>query len=134
MILPHYSYLLSGLIPDARVKIYPDAAHGFLFQHHAESAHDVETFLAETQMSRLRTIRSRRSQLNGAGPAIASAQRPQLSGWPGAAVLAPRRSRRNSKAREGQTAAPGHRQPPISGISYTHLQNAGLDLGEVTVI
>jgi hypothetical protein len=32
MILPHYSYLLAGLIPQARVKIYPDSAHGFLFQ------------------------------------------------------------------------------------------------------
>jgi hypothetical protein len=29
----------------ARVKIYPDAAHGFLFQHHAEFAADVMTFL-----------------------------------------------------------------------------------------
>jgi len=45
MILPHYSYLLGGLIPQARVKIYPDAAHGFLFQHHAEFAADVMTFL-----------------------------------------------------------------------------------------
>ena len=33
MILPHYSYLLAGLIPHAWVKIYPDSAHGFLFQH-----------------------------------------------------------------------------------------------------
>jgi len=41
MILPHYSYLLAGLIPQARVKIYPDSAHGFLFQHHAEFAADV---------------------------------------------------------------------------------------------
>ena len=32
MILPHFSHLLAGLIPQARVKIYPDAAHGFLFQ------------------------------------------------------------------------------------------------------
>jgi pimeloyl-ACP methyl ester carboxylesterase len=47
MILPHYSYLLAGLIPQARVKIYPDAAHGFLFQHHAEFAADVETFLSD---------------------------------------------------------------------------------------
>jgi pimeloyl-ACP methyl ester carboxylesterase len=47
MILPHYSYLLAGLIPDARVKIYPDSAHGFLFQHHAEFAADVEAFLAD---------------------------------------------------------------------------------------
>jgi pimeloyl-ACP methyl ester carboxylesterase len=46
MILPHYSYLLAGLIPQARVKIYPDSAHGFLFQHHAEFAADVEAFLA----------------------------------------------------------------------------------------
>ena len=47
MILPHYSYLLAGLIPQARVKIYPDSAHGFLFQHHAEFAADVETFLSD---------------------------------------------------------------------------------------
>jgi pimeloyl-ACP methyl ester carboxylesterase len=45
MILPHYSYLIAGLIPHARVKIYPDAAHGFLFQHHAEFAADVDAFL-----------------------------------------------------------------------------------------
>ena len=45
MILPHYSYLLAGLIPQARVKIYPDSAHGFLFQHHVEFAADVEAFL-----------------------------------------------------------------------------------------
>ena len=45
MILPHYSYLLAGLIPQAQVKIYPDSAHGFLFQHHAEFAADVNTFL-----------------------------------------------------------------------------------------
>ncbi len=47
MILPHYSYLLAGLIPQARVKIYPDSAHGFLFQHHAEFAADVEVFLSQ---------------------------------------------------------------------------------------
>jgi pimeloyl-ACP methyl ester carboxylesterase len=46
MILPHYSYLLAGLIPQARVKIYPDSAHGFLFQLHAEFAADVDAFLA----------------------------------------------------------------------------------------
>ncbi len=45
MILPHYSHLLAGLIPHARVKIYPDSAHGFLFQHHAEFAADVDAFL-----------------------------------------------------------------------------------------
>jgi pimeloyl-ACP methyl ester carboxylesterase len=47
MILPHFSYLLAGLIPQARVKIYPDAAHGFLFQHHADFARDVGAFLRE---------------------------------------------------------------------------------------
>jgi pimeloyl-ACP methyl ester carboxylesterase len=36
-----------GLIPWARVKIYPDSAHGFLFQHHAEFAADVEAFLSD---------------------------------------------------------------------------------------
>src|SRR5271170_368102 len=47
MILPRYSYLLAGLIPQAQLKIYPDSAHGFLFQHHAEFAADVETFLVD---------------------------------------------------------------------------------------
>ena len=46
MILPHYSYLLAGLIPQAQLKIYPDSAHGFLFQHHTEFAGDVEAFLS----------------------------------------------------------------------------------------
>jgi pimeloyl-ACP methyl ester carboxylesterase len=46
MIPPHYSYLLAGLIPQSQVKIYPDSAHGFLFQHHAEFAGDVEAFLS----------------------------------------------------------------------------------------
>jgi pimeloyl-ACP methyl ester carboxylesterase len=45
MILPHYSYLLAGLIPQAKLKLYHDAAHGFLFQHHAEFAADVGAFL-----------------------------------------------------------------------------------------
>jgi pimeloyl-ACP methyl ester carboxylesterase len=46
MILPHYTHLLAGLIPQAQVKIYPDSAHGFLFQHHAEFAADVISFLS----------------------------------------------------------------------------------------
>ena len=48
MILPRYSHLLAGLLPDARIKIYPDSAHGFLFQHHNEFATDVRAFLTET--------------------------------------------------------------------------------------
>ena len=47
MIRPHVSCLLAGLIPQARVKIYPNAAHGFLFQHDAEFARDVDAFLGE---------------------------------------------------------------------------------------
>jgi pimeloyl-ACP methyl ester carboxylesterase len=47
MIHPRYSHLLAGLLPDARVKIYPDSAHGFLFQHHQEFAADVHAFLEE---------------------------------------------------------------------------------------
>ena len=51
MILPHYSYLLAGLIRQARVKIYPDSAHGFLFQHHADFAADVEDFLSDPSLT-----------------------------------------------------------------------------------
>jgi pimeloyl-ACP methyl ester carboxylesterase len=47
MILPRYSLLLAGLLPNARLKMYPDSAHGFLFQHHREFAVDVHEFLAE---------------------------------------------------------------------------------------
>ena len=49
MILPHFSYLLAGLISQSDVRIYPDSAHGFLFQHHAEFAQDVDAFLTEAQ-------------------------------------------------------------------------------------
>jgi pimeloyl-ACP methyl ester carboxylesterase len=45
MILPRYSHLLAGLLPDARVTIYPDSAHGFLFQHYSQFAADVQSFL-----------------------------------------------------------------------------------------
>jgi pimeloyl-ACP methyl ester carboxylesterase len=51
MILPRYSYLIAGLIPDTSVKIYPDAALGFLFQHHTEFAADVADFLAKPRQS-----------------------------------------------------------------------------------
>jgi pimeloyl-ACP methyl ester carboxylesterase len=47
MILPRYSHLLAGLLPDVRFKIYPDSAHGFLFQHHSRFAADVHEFLEE---------------------------------------------------------------------------------------
>jgi pimeloyl-ACP methyl ester carboxylesterase len=47
MIPTRLSHLLAGLIPDAQIRIYPDAAHGFLFQHPAQVAADIERFLAE---------------------------------------------------------------------------------------
>jgi pimeloyl-ACP methyl ester carboxylesterase len=46
MIPTKLSHLLAGLIPDARIRIYPDSSHGFLFQHPAEVAADVNAFLA----------------------------------------------------------------------------------------
>jgi pimeloyl-ACP methyl ester carboxylesterase len=46
MIPPELSHLMAGLIPDARIRIYPDAAHGFLFQYPTEVAAEVNTFLA----------------------------------------------------------------------------------------
>jgi pimeloyl-ACP methyl ester carboxylesterase len=49
MILPRYSYLLAGLLADARLAIYPDSAHGFLFQHHGRFAADVHAFLEEAE-------------------------------------------------------------------------------------
>ena len=48
MVLPRYSYLLAGLLPDARLTIYPDSAHGFLFQYHEKFAADVHAFLDES--------------------------------------------------------------------------------------
>ncbi|MFF3577106.1 alpha/beta hydrolase [Streptomyces mirabilis] len=45
MILPWYSHLTASLIPDAFVKLYPDSAHGFLYQHAQEFGADVHDFL-----------------------------------------------------------------------------------------
>ena len=45
MIPTKLSHLLAGLIPDAQIRIYPDAAHGFLFQYPSEVAADVNEFL-----------------------------------------------------------------------------------------
>jgi pimeloyl-ACP methyl ester carboxylesterase len=46
MIPTKLSHLMAGLIPDARIRIYPDAAHGFLFQYPAEVAAEVNAFLS----------------------------------------------------------------------------------------
>jgi pimeloyl-ACP methyl ester carboxylesterase len=41
------SYLLADRLPNARLKIYPDAAHAFLFQYPVEFAGEVDRFLKE---------------------------------------------------------------------------------------
>ncbi len=46
MIPTKLSHLMAGLIPDAQIRIYPDAAHGFLFQYPDDVAVAVNTFLA----------------------------------------------------------------------------------------
>jgi len=43
---PRLTHLMGGLIPNAEVKIYPDAGHGFLWQHHMEFGADVNAFLS----------------------------------------------------------------------------------------
>ncbi len=40
------THLLAERLPDARVQIYPDAGHGFLFQYPQEFAAEVNAFLA----------------------------------------------------------------------------------------
>jgi pimeloyl-ACP methyl ester carboxylesterase len=46
MIPTKLSHLMAGLIPDAQIRIYADAAHGFLLQYPREVAAEVNTFLA----------------------------------------------------------------------------------------
>jgi pimeloyl-ACP methyl ester carboxylesterase len=46
MIPTKVSHLLAGLIPNARIRIYPDAAHGFLFQYPTEVAAEMNDFLS----------------------------------------------------------------------------------------
>jgi pimeloyl-ACP methyl ester carboxylesterase len=46
MIPTKLSYLLAGLIPNARIRIYADAAHGFLFQYPTEVAAEINDFLS----------------------------------------------------------------------------------------
>jgi pimeloyl-ACP methyl ester carboxylesterase len=49
MIPTKLSHLMAGLVPNARIRIYPDAAHGFLFQYPTEVARDVNAFLAREE-------------------------------------------------------------------------------------
>jgi pimeloyl-ACP methyl ester carboxylesterase len=45
MIPTKLSHLMAGLIPDAQIRIYDDAAHAFLFQYPEQVAADVDKFL-----------------------------------------------------------------------------------------
>jgi pimeloyl-ACP methyl ester carboxylesterase len=42
------AYLMAQHLPDARVRVYPDSGHGFLFQWPEQFAAMVTSFLAET--------------------------------------------------------------------------------------
>ena len=46
------SYLLAGHIPNARLAIYPDAGHAFLFQHPHEFAAETVRFLSDPRVVR----------------------------------------------------------------------------------
>jgi pimeloyl-ACP methyl ester carboxylesterase len=48
MVPTRNSYLLADRLPNARLKIYPDAGHGFLFQYPAEFSAQVAAFLSPT--------------------------------------------------------------------------------------
>jgi pimeloyl-ACP methyl ester carboxylesterase len=45
MIPTKNTYLLAEHLPNAKLSVYPDAGHGFLFQYPAEFAHEVNAFL-----------------------------------------------------------------------------------------
>jgi pimeloyl-ACP methyl ester carboxylesterase len=46
MIPTKLSHLMAGLIPDARIRIYRDSAHAFLFQEPQQIAADIHAFLS----------------------------------------------------------------------------------------
>jgi pimeloyl-ACP methyl ester carboxylesterase len=43
--------LMAGLLPDAQIRVYPDAAHGCPCQYPAEVAADANAFLASREGS-----------------------------------------------------------------------------------
>jgi pimeloyl-ACP methyl ester carboxylesterase len=47
MIPAYNSYVMAQGLPHAKLTLYPDSGHGFLFQHTAEFANDVLVFLAD---------------------------------------------------------------------------------------
>ena len=51
MILPHYVLSAREPYPARPGEIYPDSAHGFLFQHPVEFVADVEAFLTADSLA-----------------------------------------------------------------------------------
>ena len=49
MIPTYQSYALSQVIPNARLIIYPDSGHGFLFQYGPEFGAEIVRFLNEPE-------------------------------------------------------------------------------------
>ena len=47
MIPTKASHTLAGLIPNARITVFPDASHGSIFQYAAEAAAETNSFLAD---------------------------------------------------------------------------------------
>jgi pimeloyl-ACP methyl ester carboxylesterase len=45
MVHPYHSYVMSQRLPQAKLVLYPDAGHGFLFQHHDAFADEAARFL-----------------------------------------------------------------------------------------
>jgi hypothetical protein len=74
--------LLAGLIPGARLKIYPDAVHGFLFQRHAEVAANVDAFLPAHERNRARdqADRTRGTRLRSRQPSTRAVTRLSTAG------------------------------------------------------
>jgi hypothetical protein len=46
MIPTKLSHPIGGLTPDTEIRIYPDSGHGFLFQHDAHVADEVNALLS----------------------------------------------------------------------------------------
>ncbi|MBO1334357.1 alpha/beta fold hydrolase [Streptomyces sp. VRA16 Mangrove soil] len=49
---PSASYLLASLLPDVKVRTYPDSGHGFMFQHYEAFAREALAFLSENSQNR----------------------------------------------------------------------------------
>jgi pimeloyl-ACP methyl ester carboxylesterase len=47
MVPTENTYLLADHLPSARLSIYPDAGHGFLFQYPVEFGTEVNAFLGQ---------------------------------------------------------------------------------------